>query len=167
MLRPACLLPSKQLTPLFRLLTPRSDGQVSPLRPGSATRRSDAYRLGTCTRWTGAAGNSHPSPLRVQFLYCFTTHHAGIIVSLETIMQHRSTATCPPVIQADARQVLSLRKTHPAPAPSATSAGQTPAGGSPVPCAGTGHRRPCRAPAPSGAPARARRSCAGSWPAPP
>jgi hypothetical protein len=44
-LRPACLLPPK------RLLTPRSGHRR--LRPclGSATRRSGAYRGGTCTRW--------------------------------------------------------------------------------------------------------------------
>ena len=75
MLRPACLLPTRGLAPLCRLLTLRSDGQVSPLRLESAIRRSDAYRLGTYTRWTGAAGKVRPFPLRSQFFLCFTTHH--------------------------------------------------------------------------------------------
>ena len=51
--------------------------------------------------------------------------------------------------------------------PSTTAAGRTPAGGSPAPCAGTARRTPCRVRVPSSAPARARRSCAGSPPAPP
>ena len=81
MLRPACLLPSEQLKLLLGLLTPRSGGQVSPLRLGSATRRTDAYRDGTCTRWTGAAGNSRAFPLRVSLFGCFTTHHCAIVAS--------------------------------------------------------------------------------------
>ena len=49
MLRPAWLLPPK------RLSTPRSgQGDLSP-RLGPATRRSDAYRDGTSTRWVCAA----------------------------------------------------------------------------------------------------------------
>ena len=77
MLRPACLLPAARLAPPHGLLTPRSGTEVSLQYLGPATRRSDAYRDGTLTRWTGAAGSSSPSPLRVQSRLCFVTHHAG------------------------------------------------------------------------------------------
>jgi len=49
MLRPACLLPPK------RLSTPRVGRRGLPRRLGPATRRSDAYRGGTRTRWRRAA----------------------------------------------------------------------------------------------------------------
>src|SRR5579864_1573658 len=49
MLRPACWLPPK------RPVTPRLDRRDLSQRPGSATRRSGAYRGGTCTRWTRTA----------------------------------------------------------------------------------------------------------------
>lgn len=50
MLRPACLLPVKQLKLLSGLLTPRSGMEVSLHCLGPATRRTDAYRDGTLTR---------------------------------------------------------------------------------------------------------------------
>ncbi len=63
MLRPACLLPAARLSPPDGLSTPRSGAGVSPGRLGPATRRSDAYRDGTLTRWRSAAsGRAHPSP---------------------------------------------------------------------------------------------------------
>ena len=79
MLRPACLLPSEQLALYFRLSTPRSGDRVSPFRLGSATRRTDAYRGGTCTRWTGAASKVRPFPFRSQFLLRVTTHHVTAV----------------------------------------------------------------------------------------
>ena len=77
MLRPACLLPAARLAPPHRLLTPRSGTEVSLHCLGSATRRTDAYRDGTLTRWTSAACSNTPSPSRVQSCFCFVTHHAG------------------------------------------------------------------------------------------
>ena len=79
MLRPACLLPAERLAPLHGLLTPRSGTEVSLHYLGPATRRTDAYRDGTLTRWTGAACSSTTFPLRVQSHLCFVTHHRGII----------------------------------------------------------------------------------------
>ena len=79
MLRPACLLPAARLAPPHGLLTPRSGTEVSLHYLGSATRRTDAYRDGTLTRWTGAACSSTTFPLRVQSSRCFVTHHAAII----------------------------------------------------------------------------------------
>jgi len=55
MLRPACLLPAVRLSPRHGLLTPRSGAGVSSRHLGPATRRTDAYRGGTCTRWRSAA----------------------------------------------------------------------------------------------------------------
>jgi hypothetical protein len=75
MLRPACLLPAARLAPPHGLLTPRSGTEVSLHYLGPATRRSDAYRDGTLTRWTCAACSSPASPLRVQPSLCFVTHH--------------------------------------------------------------------------------------------
>lgn len=77
MLRPACLLPAAQLSPPHGLLTPRSGTKVSLGCLGPATRRSDAYRDGTLTRWTCAACSSSSSPFRVPSSLCFVTHHAG------------------------------------------------------------------------------------------
>jgi hypothetical protein len=79
MLRPACLLPVARLSPAGGLLTPRSGTEVSLHYLGPATRRTDAYRDGTLTRWTGAACTSTTSPLRVQSSLCFVTHHVGIL----------------------------------------------------------------------------------------
>ena len=79
MLRPACLLSAARLSPPHGLLTPRSGQEVSLNDLGSATRRSDAYRDGTLTRWTCAACSSPPSPLRVQSSLCFVTHHVEIV----------------------------------------------------------------------------------------
>ena len=76
MLRPACLLPVARLAPPGGLLTPRSGTEVSLHYLGPATRRSDAYRDGTLTRWTGAACTNSTSPLRVQSSLCLVTHHA-------------------------------------------------------------------------------------------
>lgn len=72
MLRPACLLPVARPSPPYGLLTPRLDEEVSLSRLGSATRRTDAYRFGSFTRWKSAARfrlGSH----RIGF---FTAHHA-------------------------------------------------------------------------------------------
>ena len=79
MLRPACLLPVARLVPPGGLLTPRSGMKVSLLYLGPATRRSDAYRDGTLTRWTCAACSNTSSPLRVQSCLCFVTHHGLIL----------------------------------------------------------------------------------------
>jgi len=65
MLRPACLLSAERLAPVHGLLTPRSGTEVSLHYLGPATRRSDAYRDGTLTRWTCAACSSTTSPSRV------------------------------------------------------------------------------------------------------
>src|ERR1700726_1274211 len=72
MLRPVCLLPTARLTPARGLLTPRSDDRVSPSRLGPATRRTGAYRGGTCTRWKRAARRLRPDFLSFA---CFATHH--------------------------------------------------------------------------------------------
>src|SRR5438477_1997674 len=79
MLRPACLLPAAQLSPLHGLLTPRSGTEVSLHCLGPATRRTDAYRDGTLTRGSGAACNGRSSPVRVQLFLCVTTNHAAIL----------------------------------------------------------------------------------------
>src|SRR5437899_3283374 len=83
MLRPACLLPVARLAPPGGLLTPRSGTEVSLSYLGPAIRRTDAYRDGTLTRWTGAACSSPASPLRDQSVFCFVTHHAGILVIVD------------------------------------------------------------------------------------
>ena len=76
MLRPACLLPAVRLSPLHRLLTPRSGTKVSLGCLGPATRRSGAYQDGALTRWTGAACSSTTLPLSVQSSLCLLTHHS-------------------------------------------------------------------------------------------
>src|SRR5258707_14623779 len=68
MLRPACWLPPQ------RLLTPRLAHASLLARLGSATRRSGAYRGGTCTRWRRTTGCGR---LRVRLV---TTHH-GLMLS--------------------------------------------------------------------------------------
>src|SRR6188474_1543008 len=68
MLRPACWLPPK------RLVTPRSGHRALARCLGSATRRSGAYRGGTCTRWRRTACS------RRSVVYFFTTHHVSILV---------------------------------------------------------------------------------------
>src|ERR1700724_752259 len=72
MLRPVCSLPAARLLPPRGLLTPRSGVGVSPARLGPATRRTGAYRGGTCTRWRHAACRRRP--LRPSSV-CVTTHH--------------------------------------------------------------------------------------------
>ena len=79
MLRPACLLPAARLAPPHGLLTPRSGTEVSLQYLGPATRRTDAYRDGTLTRWSGAASQGYPRPLGLWSFLDVTTHHAGII----------------------------------------------------------------------------------------
>src|ERR1700726_4448462 len=76
MLRAVCLLPTARLTPARGLLTPRSDDRVSPARLGPATRRTGAYRGGTCTRWKRAARRLRPDFLSFA---CFATHHGFIL----------------------------------------------------------------------------------------
>ena len=75
MLRPACLLPSEQLKLLLGLLTPRLGMEVSLPCLGPATRRTDAYRDGTFTRWSGAASQGRSSPRGDQSFLNVTTHH--------------------------------------------------------------------------------------------
>ena len=79
MLRPACLLPAARLAPPHGLLTPRSGTEVSLQYLGPATRRTDAYRDGTLTRWSGAASQGYPRPLGLWSFLDVTTHH-GLIV---------------------------------------------------------------------------------------
>ena len=75
MLRPACLLPATQLSLLHELLTPRSGREISLHYLGPATRRTDAYRNGTLTRWRNAASET-PSILRTGFqVFRVTAHH--------------------------------------------------------------------------------------------
>ncbi len=75
MLRPTCLLPAARLAPPRGLLTPRSGAEVSPRHLGPATRRTDAYRGGTLTRWKSAASRGLPCPLQGSGSLCVTTHH--------------------------------------------------------------------------------------------
>jgi hypothetical protein len=75
MLRPACLLPAARLSPPHGLSTSRSGPGVSPRNLGSATRRSDAYRGGTCTRWKSAASIGRTAPRGELRVRCVTTHH--------------------------------------------------------------------------------------------
>src|SRR5690606_23329695 len=75
MLRPACLLPAARLSPPNELSTPRSGARISPGRLGSATRRSDAYRGGTLTRWRSAACRRDRRRTSAFFLGSVTTHH--------------------------------------------------------------------------------------------
>src|SRR5262245_53906488 len=69
MLRPADLLPPK------RLLTPRLGHRDLSRCLGSATRRSGAYRGGTCTRWSRT---TRWLRLRVTIV---TTRHSAILAS--------------------------------------------------------------------------------------
>src|SRR5580700_6814788 len=80
MLRPVSLLPVARLTPPGGLLTPRSAVRVSPARLGPATRRSDAYRDGTLTRWTSAARGRARLRLR-EAPHVFVTAHHGANVA--------------------------------------------------------------------------------------
>ena len=76
MLRPACWLPAARLWPPDGLSTSRSGTGISPVYLGPATRRTDAYRDGTCTHWNRAASNRRRLPLRELFVCHVTTHHA-------------------------------------------------------------------------------------------
>ena len=71
MLRPAFLLPLSE----ERLLTPRSGHRDLSLCLGPATRRSDAYRDGTLTRWRSAARSSRLEPRKAQLFHFFAAHH--------------------------------------------------------------------------------------------
>ena len=51
--------------------------EVSLRYLGPATRRTDAYRNGTLTRWNGAASQAQSSPFGVRSLLNVTTHHAA------------------------------------------------------------------------------------------
>jgi len=79
MLRPARLLGP------WTLSTPRSADGVSPDRLGPATRRSDAYRDGTLTRWRSAASGGRTFPLRGQLFRRVTTHHVFIVAEVLAI----------------------------------------------------------------------------------
>lgn len=75
MLRPAFLLPPAKR----RLLTPRSGEGVSPKHLGPATRRSDAYRGGTCTRWRSAARTGNLAKRQRELSRFVTAHHGAIV----------------------------------------------------------------------------------------
>ena len=75
MLRPAFLLPAARLSPPDGLLTPRSGRVDLSHGLGSATRRSDAYRDGTLTRWRSAARNGLLKPRKAQLFRFFAAHH--------------------------------------------------------------------------------------------
>src|SRR4029079_12776852 len=79
MLRPTYWLPVERLTPPHRLLMPRSGARVSPRHLGRASRRTDAYRSGTLTRWRSAASGGRASPRGEKNIRRFTTHHARIL----------------------------------------------------------------------------------------
>lgn len=79
MLRPACSPPVARLAPPHGLLIPRSGVRVSLPRMGPATRRSDAYRDGTHTRWSRAASSSRTCPRRSRRFRCVTTHHGWMV----------------------------------------------------------------------------------------
>src|SRR3954468_12082330 len=66
MLRPA------SLPPLAGLSTSRFDPRGLPRCRRPATRRSDAYRDGTCTRWRSAARLADPL---TGFVFAVTAHH--------------------------------------------------------------------------------------------
>jgi hypothetical protein len=76
MLRPACSLPAVRLSPPHGLSMPRLGAKVSPQHLGPAIRRTDAFRSGTLTRWTGAASVRHTSPPKGKSDRRVTTHHA-------------------------------------------------------------------------------------------
>jgi hypothetical protein len=76
MLRPTCLLPAARLSPPDGLLTPRLGMEVSLRYLGPATRRTDAYRDGTCTRWKSAAWNLQSARESGLGADSVTTHHA-------------------------------------------------------------------------------------------
>lgn len=75
MLRPTYLLPAARLSPPCGLLTPRSGTKVSLQYLGPATRRTDAYRDGTLTRWRSAASDGRTYPRREKNVRRVTTHH--------------------------------------------------------------------------------------------
>jgi hypothetical protein len=77
MLRPACSLLVARLSPSHELLTPRSGSKVSLRYLGPATRRSDAYRCGTLTRWKSAACAGRTSARGKKNVRRVTTHHDG------------------------------------------------------------------------------------------
>ncbi len=73
MLRPA------SLPPLTGLLTSRFDPRGLPRCRRPATRRSDAYRGGTCTRWRSAARLVDPPK---GFVFAVTAHHGPSLALL-------------------------------------------------------------------------------------
>ena len=58
-------------------MTPRSGTGVSSQHLGPATRRSGAYRDGSCTRWRSAACRRR---LHLPDLVCFTTPDSGVTI---------------------------------------------------------------------------------------
>jgi len=92
MLRPVCLLPVAQLALPRGLLTPRSGTEVSLSYLGPATRRTDAYRDGTLTRWKSAASSGRAFPLGRKNIRCVTTHHAGSLGQARRPYKRESTA---------------------------------------------------------------------------
>ena len=85
MLRPAGLLPPK------RLSTPRSGPRDLSRSLGSATRRSDAYRDGTCTRWIDAARRHAQSQGQRELrAVVVTAHH---VTYLRSALLHRDPST--------------------------------------------------------------------------
>src|SRR3954471_11794780 len=79
MLRPA------SLPPLAGLSTSRFGLRGLPRRRRPATRRSDAYRDGTCTRWRSAARLVDP---REGFVFAVTAHHVGELYHFRRARAH-------------------------------------------------------------------------------
>ena len=75
MLRPACLLPAARLSPPDVLSMPRSGTEVSLRYLGPATRRTDAFRDGTLTRWKSAVWNRRSDRVSGSAADSVTTHH--------------------------------------------------------------------------------------------
>ena len=86
MLRPADWLPPK------RLLTPRSGHRDLSRCLGSATRRSGAYRGGTCTRWKSAASNGRLARTARAIDRRVTAHHGSILARRDSPLGPRRSA---------------------------------------------------------------------------
>ena len=109
MLRPACLLPAARPSPPHGLSMPRSDAGVSPRHLGPATRRTDAYRAGTFTRWRSAASLQPLGRDTALATGSVTAHHARMLAK---ICQGRSTAGARPRV-AVVLPCCAMRSTRP------------------------------------------------------
>jgi hypothetical protein len=111
MLRPACLLPTAQLSSLHGLLTPRSGTEDSLAYLGPASRRTDAYRRGTLTRWKSAACSERVASCRSRITRYFTTHHAGIVARTQNLARRPAFShnwDAPPEVVAEPDTLLQL-----------------------------------------------------------